>query len=232
MEVAVVSYVSYPVLLRTVTKVSKYTKCGMYNNTKYIYMYSICVYIWLSLFFSNNFLRTYLCIFREGGREGEREREKHPHVRETSIDCLSHMPNWGPSPQPRHVSWLGIEPATLHFAGRYPTHWATPVRARLVFPFYSMHEKRFGSFQTRGKPFLGLLSTSFPSLDNSLVKAGRGSAWKLPGKQSWVSACHSVQGLCVFTVPAVVSAPHQPAQHRAPAPPPSPMWLGICFISL
>ena len=33
--------------------------------------------------------------------------------------CLSCAPNWGPGPQPRHVSGLGIKPVTLWFAGRY-----------------------------------------------------------------------------------------------------------------
>ena len=31
--------------------------------------------------------------------------------------CLSYTLYWGPGPQPRHVPWLGIEPATLWFAG-------------------------------------------------------------------------------------------------------------------
>ena len=35
-------------------------------------------------------------------REREREREKHRHARGTLIGCLSHTPNWGPGPQPRH----------------------------------------------------------------------------------------------------------------------------------
>ena len=30
--------------------------------------------------------------------------------------CLSRGPHWGPGPQPRHVTWLGIEPLTLWFA--------------------------------------------------------------------------------------------------------------------
>ena len=45
----------------------------------------------------------YLFTFTERGREGERQREKHRHVRDPSISCLSHVPNWGPGPQPRHV---------------------------------------------------------------------------------------------------------------------------------
>ena len=43
----------------------------------------------------------------------------------TSISCLSHAPNQGPGPQPRHVPWLGIEPATFHSAGQYSIHGAT-----------------------------------------------------------------------------------------------------------
>ena len=43
--------------------------------------------------------------------------------------CLSRVPTWGPGPQPRHVPWLGIEPATLVFTGQQSINWATPVRA-------------------------------------------------------------------------------------------------------
>ena len=62
------------------------------------------------------FLMFYLFIFREGGREGEREGEKHQ-----CVVCLLHTPYWGPGLQPRHVPWLGIEPATLWF-GRPTLH--------------------------------------------------------------------------------------------------------------
>ena len=33
-------------------------------------------------------------------------------------DCLSCGPHWGPGPQPRHVPWLVIEPATFWFTAR------------------------------------------------------------------------------------------------------------------
>ena len=39
------------------------------------------------------FLRFYLFIFRERGREGETGRER-------PVGCLSCAPNWGPGPQP------------------------------------------------------------------------------------------------------------------------------------
>ena len=35
----------------------------------------------------------HLFIFRERGREGEREEEKHRCARDTLISCLSHAPN-------------------------------------------------------------------------------------------------------------------------------------------
>ena len=35
------------------------------------------------------------------GREGERAGERHQCASDTH--CLSHAPNWGPGPQPRHV---------------------------------------------------------------------------------------------------------------------------------
>ena len=59
-----------------------------------------------------------LFIFRERGREGEREGEK--------LQCVvaSCMP---PYPQPR--PWLGIELVTLWFIDRCSFYWATPARA-------------------------------------------------------------------------------------------------------
>ena len=47
--------------------------------------------------------RFHLFTFKEMGREGEIKEEKHRYVRDTSTGCLSHAPNWGPGPQPRHV---------------------------------------------------------------------------------------------------------------------------------
>ena len=74
-----------------------------------------------------------LLIVTERGREGEREGEKRLRVRETAIGCLSRAPNTGPGPQPRPVPWPGIQPATLHFSGQRPAHWATPVTPDRVF---------------------------------------------------------------------------------------------------
>ena len=71
----------------------------------------------------------YLFIFRERGREGDREGEKHWCEREISIGCLLHAPSWEPGLQSRHMPRWRIEPATLLFVGWRPTHWATSVRA-------------------------------------------------------------------------------------------------------
>ena len=50
---------------------------------------------------------------REGGRTGGRE---------TLTSFLSHVPNWGPVLQPRHVVCPGIKPAAFWFTGRYSIH--------------------------------------------------------------------------------------------------------------
>ena len=48
-------------------------------------------------------------------------------MRDTSIGCFSHTPNWGSSLQPR----LGIKLATFRFAGQHSVYWATPARAKM-----------------------------------------------------------------------------------------------------
>ena len=50
----------------------------------------------LSPCLSINFLKI-LFIFRDRGREGEKEGEKHQYV------VISRTPYWKPGPQPRHV---------------------------------------------------------------------------------------------------------------------------------
>ena len=60
-------------------------------------------------------------------------------------DCLSRVPNWGPGPQPRHVPWLGIKPATLWFTGQCSIHWAPPARA--INFFFKLHVPTSTSFQ-------------------------------------------------------------------------------------
>ena len=80
--------------------------------------YSLCGWIIKSSFFLF-FLK--FILERGKGREEEEERnihwEKHQRAWETSISCLPQSPKQGPGPQPKHLPWLGIEPA------------ASPVRA-------------------------------------------------------------------------------------------------------
>ena len=78
------------------------------------------------------FLRFDLFILER--REGkEKERERNICARDTQIHCLSHAPNWGPGPQPRHVPWPGIKPVTFQFTGQHSIHWITPARAIVLF---------------------------------------------------------------------------------------------------
>ena len=75
--------------------------------------------------FSTIFFFSFLkFIFRERGREGEREGEKHQ-----CVGRLLRAPHRGPGLQPRHVHWLGIKLVTPRFAGWCSIHWATPARA-------------------------------------------------------------------------------------------------------
>ena len=71
------------------------------------------------------FFKDFIYLFLEGERKAVRKRG-----RETSMcGCLLCASYWGPSPQPRHVPWLGIDLATLWFTGLCAIHWATPARA-------------------------------------------------------------------------------------------------------
>ena len=49
------------------------------------------------------FLLKTVFIFRERGRDGEREGEKHQRVKEALMGCLSHALNRAPGQRPRHV---------------------------------------------------------------------------------------------------------------------------------
>ena len=50
---------------------------------------------------------------------------------------LTH-PSWEPSPPPRHVPWLGIEPATFQFTDRCSIHWATPAQAVILYFWWTL----------------------------------------------------------------------------------------------
>ena len=63
-------------------------------------------------------------------REGKRVREGVKHERNNQLPLTGS--HWGPGPQPRHVPWLGIKPATFQFTGWPSIHWATPARANNI----------------------------------------------------------------------------------------------------
>ena len=71
--------------------------CKLHVSVRMRYLPSSPLLLALLIFY----FRFDLFIFRERGREGEREGEKHWCVRETSIGCLSRAPNQAPGPQPR-----------------------------------------------------------------------------------------------------------------------------------
>ena len=99
------------------------------------------------------FKKYFIYFFRERGKEGEREGEKHQCVMH---GCLLQAPNRGPGPQPGHVPWLGIKLVTFQFAGWCSIHWATP--ARVTIFFYLCY------FLLGGHTFSVLLVVLLPSL--------------------------------------------------------------------
>ena len=72
------------------------------------------------------FVRFYLFIFRERGRDRERGREI------SMCGCLSCALHWGPDLQPRLVPWLGIRLVTLWFTDPHSIHWATAAKVNLM----------------------------------------------------------------------------------------------------
>ena len=74
------------------------------------------------------FLKDLIYLLLERGAGREKERERSISVWERLV--ASHkVPNQGPGLEPRHVPWLGIEPAAFQFTGQRSVHWATPTRA-------------------------------------------------------------------------------------------------------
>ena len=106
--------------------------------------------------FKTNFSgRFYLFIFRQRGRKGEREGEKHLCV------VVSHLPLIGDLAH-NQVMWprLGIEPVTLWFAGWCSIHWATSARA--------LKANSWSRLTIWGCPWFYHLWSTGPVMDNSL----------------------------------------------------------------
>ena len=114
-----------------------------------------------------NFLKILpILLFREIGREGEKEGEKYKCARDTGIGCLSHTRNRGPGLKPRHVPWLGIDLVPFRFTGQCSIHRATPARAKIKILKHQRH----------------LTSVNFLSLSHGYqaVRLGHLSTWSPP----------------------------------------------------
>ena len=93
------------------------------QSTGYLAMWILRPFYSFILFFFLLFKKM-LFIFRERGREREREGEKHQCVVASQVPStrdLAHHPGMCP--------WLRIEPVTLCFIGWHSIHGATPARA-------------------------------------------------------------------------------------------------------
>ena len=142
-------YIFYPFWVFLVYGISGWSNFiffGMYQssslNTIYwrVYFYFVvcaCPLCWIlidhrgmGLFLSSLFCSIDLCVcsfkdfiylFLDRGEGMEKERERNINV------WLPVMyPLLGTWLQPRYVPWLGIEPATLWFAGHHSIHWDIP----------------------------------------------------------------------------------------------------------
>ena len=80
-------------------------------------MFKVCKRLYVNVVLKK-FLKILFIYFREGERR-ERGRET------LMCGCLLHTP--------RHVPWLGVEPATSWFTGRHSIHWTTPAMAENTF---------------------------------------------------------------------------------------------------
>ena len=78
------------------------------------------LFLWVFFYF----LKILCIFFRQRGREGERDGEKHQCVVASQAPSTGDLA-WNPYMCPR----LRIKPAMLWFAGQQSIHWATPARA-------------------------------------------------------------------------------------------------------
>ena len=86
---------------------------------------SFFFFLFFFFFFSFFFFFFFKILFILTEGKGRRKRG-----RETSVcGCLSSTPYRGPGLQPRHMPWLGMEPANLWFTGWHSIHWVPPARA-------------------------------------------------------------------------------------------------------
>ena len=90
------------IILKGVPQINRYScTFQVYFCILYLFVTNINIYI------------LKLCIYFKRERK-ERERERNNNVWEKyRLACLLHAHKWGPGLQPKHASWLVIEPATF-----------------------------------------------------------------------------------------------------------------------
>ena len=101
---------------------------------------------------SLSLFKDFVYLFLERGEGREKGRET------SMCGCLSCAPTWGPGPQPRHVPWLGIKPATLCFAVQCSIYWVTPARGLSIFSINALVPCPLKKAQIVGKTGVSILS--------------------------------------------------------------------------
>ena len=118
-----------------------------------------CLLNILFIILSILFFQDFIYLFLDRGEGWERGRET------SMCGCLLCALYWGPGPQPRHVPWLGIEPAIFWFKGRHSVHWATPARAILSIIIKSnMHCFTFEVLTAHNGTFINILKAHCNSI--------------------------------------------------------------------
>ena len=103
-----------------------------------IYMY---IYFWIQIYNEIFFIfpEDIPIDFRESRREGERERGREVSMWERNINQLIafHMiPDRGPNPQCRYVTWLEIEPESFWFMRRCTNQLSNTARVIMRYLIY------------------------------------------------------------------------------------------------
>ena len=167
------------------------------------------------------FKRFYLFIFRERGREGEREEEKHRCVR--LIGCLMHTPSWGSGLQNRHVPWLGINlwplvcrttpspPSHTSQGGRLTSHSSGTCDVVCIGQMRKQPWRRQGTGLRSNARCAGsgsqMLLTAPPSIAPAWgwgERCGRGRAWARAGRSepvAWTSLSMLSSQSCPWEAP-------------------------------
>ena len=133
----------YKILVYIVKSLPPINCSNLHFTSKIVIPFQLWILLFCSIFgkvenYCYYFLRFYLFLFREEGREKERERNIDVREKHQLVACCT-CPDWVPNLQPRCVLWLGIERvATFCFAKKKtqqkwcPMSWATRVRVKMI----------------------------------------------------------------------------------------------------